>query len=248
MSVKSGNVTVRDIQDLRGTPNDKKDVGSVFVTRQPATRPMREFVNTSGVVQLELLPAFPKLQILTPEVSLERQAASAPLRLCRVTRRMCFMRFIATLALILLLAACAAPDRTLRETVPPNELSTQELEDRIRAAADQVQDLKHRLQRSITVSGGTPMQQGWESLGAGLGKAILRQRLEQARTRLQADISELRKRRSQAFIHSEAAYLEAIRAQVDPDVYPLFELAVLQGIPLERRANFVRSILQFQRE
>ncbi len=65
VSVKSGHVTVRDIRDLRGTLNDKKDVGGVFVTRQPATRPMREFVNTSEVVQLELSPTFPKLQILT---------------------------------------------------------------------------------------------------------------------------------------------------------------------------------------
>ena len=157
------------------------------------------------------------------------------------------MRFVATLLLILILAGCAAPDSSLRDAVPHDELSTQELEDRIRAGTEKVQDLKHALQRPMSVSG-DPMQRGWESLGAGIGKAILRQRLEQARTRLQADVSELRKRRSQAFIESEVAYLEAIRARVDPDIYPLFELAVLQGIPLERRAGFVRAILQFQRK
>ncbi len=65
VSVKSGNVGVGDIRDLRGTLNDKKDVGGVFVTRQPATRSMRKLVDTSGVVKLELLPPFPKMQILT---------------------------------------------------------------------------------------------------------------------------------------------------------------------------------------
>ena len=158
------------------------------------------------------------------------------------------LRFlVAALALILLLAACAAPDGALRETVSPGELSTQELEDRVRAGAERIQDLKDRLRRPVPVSG-EPMQRGWESLGAGIGKAVLGQRLEQARSRLQADVRELRKRRAQAFIESEGAYLEAIRARVDPDVYPLFELAVLQGVPLERRASFVRSILQFQRK
>lgn len=156
------------------------------------------------------------------------------------------------IALTVLLAACAASDSVSRKSssdpqaVPSEKLSTQDLEDRIRSAAERVQDMRRRLQRPSPVSGATSLERGAASLGDGLGKVILRQRLEQARNRLQADVNELRKRRTQSLIQSEIAYLEAIRARVHPDIYPLFELAVLRGVPLERRANFVRSILQFQ--
>ena len=78
VSVKSGAVTVRDIRDLRGTLNDKKEIGGVFVTRQPPTRPMREFVNTSGVINLELLPPFPKMQILTLDEILKGKRPELP--------------------------------------------------------------------------------------------------------------------------------------------------------------------------
>ena len=64
VSVKSGGVGVRDVRDLGGTLNDR-NVGGVFVTRQQPTGPMRSYANTSGVVKLELMPPFPKLQILT---------------------------------------------------------------------------------------------------------------------------------------------------------------------------------------
>ena len=156
------------------------------------------------------------------------------------------------IALTVLLAACAASDSVSRKSssdpqaVPSEKLSTQDLEDRIRSAAERVQDMRRRLQRPSPVSGATSLERGAASLGDGLGKVILRQKLEQARNRLQADVNELRKRRTQSLIQSEIAYLEAIRARVHPDIYPLFELAVLRGVPLERRANFVRSILQFQ--
>ena len=67
VSVKSGNVGVRDMRDLTGTLDDSKDVSGVFVTRQQPTRPMREWANQAGVVSLELIPPFPRMQILTLE-------------------------------------------------------------------------------------------------------------------------------------------------------------------------------------
>ncbi len=156
------------------------------------------------------------------------------------------------IALTILLGACAVSDNASQQssfdpqTMPSEKLSTQELEGRIRSAAEKIQDLKHRLQKPSPTSGTTSLERGAASLGDSLGKVILRRRLEQIRKRLQADVDEFRKRRTQSLIQSEIAYLEAIRARVHPDIYPLFELAVLRGVSLERRADFVRSILQFQ--
>ena len=67
VSVKSGGVGVKDMRDLTGTLDDRKDVSGVFVTRQQPTRPTREWANRAGVVSLELIPPFPRMQILTPE-------------------------------------------------------------------------------------------------------------------------------------------------------------------------------------
>ena len=158
----------------------------------------------------------------------------------RVSKGACtvsdFVRMTGTvIALTVLLAACAASDSASPQlssdpqAIPSEKLSTQELEDRIRSAAEKVQDMKRGLQRPSPVSGATPLERGAASLGDSLGKVILRQRLEQARKRLQADVNELRKRRTQSLMESEMAYLEAIRARVHPDIYPLFELAVLRG-------------------
>ena len=77
VSVKSGGVGVRDVRDLGGTLNDR-NVGGVFVTRQQPTGPMRSYANTSGVVKLELMPPFPKLQILTLDEILNGKRPELP--------------------------------------------------------------------------------------------------------------------------------------------------------------------------
>lgn len=77
VSVKSGGVGVRDVRDLGGTLNDK-NIGGVFVTRQQPTGPMRSYANKSGVVQLELMPPFPRLQILTLDEILNGKRPDLP--------------------------------------------------------------------------------------------------------------------------------------------------------------------------
>ncbi|MDE0034470.1 MAG: DNA methyltransferase [Deltaproteobacteria bacterium] len=79
VSVKSGNVTVRDMRDLKGTL-DRKNVSGVFITRQSPTRPMRELASTSGIVQLEagLIPPFPRMQILTLDEILNGKRPELP--------------------------------------------------------------------------------------------------------------------------------------------------------------------------
>lgn len=90
VSVKSGEVGVAQLRELRGLL-DKKHIAGVFVTRRPPTQPMLDFANQAGIAHLEdpkkqsLLPSrtCPVLQIVT----LEDILAGKPLDLPRPARK-----------------------------------------------------------------------------------------------------------------------------------------------------------------
>ena len=90
VSVKSGNVGVAQLRELKGLL-DEKNVGGVFITRHPPTRPMAEFANTAGIVEIDrpgrkgFLPPYtcPVLQIMT----LEDILTGKPLDLPRPARK-----------------------------------------------------------------------------------------------------------------------------------------------------------------
>ncbi len=73
ISVKSGNVSVSQIRDLRGVLEREDAAIGVFITLQEPTRPMREEAAGAGFWSPEHNPEekFPKLQILTIEELLE---------------------------------------------------------------------------------------------------------------------------------------------------------------------------------
>lgn len=84
VSVKSGNVGVAQLRELKGLL-DAKHVAGVFITRQPPTRPMVEFANTAGVVEIErprkgllLSHTCPVLQIITLEDILTGKPVDLP--------------------------------------------------------------------------------------------------------------------------------------------------------------------------
>jgi len=68
VQVKSGNVAVKDIRDLRGVMQREKAQVGAFITLEPPTRPMIEEAAAAGLYKPEsLLSAVPCLQILTIE-------------------------------------------------------------------------------------------------------------------------------------------------------------------------------------
>ena len=73
ISVKSGNVGVRQIRDLRGVVEREEAAIGVFITLQEPTRPMREEAAGAGFWSPEHNPdeKFPRLQILTIEELLD---------------------------------------------------------------------------------------------------------------------------------------------------------------------------------
>lgn len=84
VSVKSGNVSVAQLRELKGLL-DEKHVAGVFITRQPPTRPMVEFANTAGVAEIDrpgkgFLPSYtcPVLQIMTLEDILTGKPVDLP--------------------------------------------------------------------------------------------------------------------------------------------------------------------------
>lgn len=89
VSVKSGHVGVAQLRELKGVL-DAKNVAGVFITRRPPTRPMIEFANQAGIVQIDrqvkgLLPphSCPVLQVVT----LEDILAGKHIRLPMVSRK-----------------------------------------------------------------------------------------------------------------------------------------------------------------
>jgi len=89
VSVKSGDVGIAQLRELKGLLT-KKQVAGVFVTRQPPTRPMVDFANQAGIVEIGksekgLFPprTCPVLQIVT----LGDILAGQPLNLPRPARK-----------------------------------------------------------------------------------------------------------------------------------------------------------------
>ena len=69
IQVKSGNVGVADIRDLRGTLERERAQIALFITLNPPTRPMQEEATAAGFYEPEHFPdhRFPRVQILTIE-------------------------------------------------------------------------------------------------------------------------------------------------------------------------------------
>ena len=67
VQVKSGNVSVSDIRDLRGTLERERAQIALFITLHPPTRPMQQEATQAGFYEPEHFPEhrFPRLQILT---------------------------------------------------------------------------------------------------------------------------------------------------------------------------------------
>ena len=80
IQVKSGNVSVSDIRDLRGTLERERAQIALFITLNPPTRPMLEEAAAAGFYEPEHFPDhhFPRLQILTIEELLAGAAAQYP--------------------------------------------------------------------------------------------------------------------------------------------------------------------------
>ena len=80
VQVKSGNVSVADIRDLRGTLERERAQIALFITLNPPTRPMLQEALEAGFYEPEHFPEhrFPRLQILTIEELLNGAQAEFP--------------------------------------------------------------------------------------------------------------------------------------------------------------------------
>ena len=80
VQVKSGNVGVKDIRDLRGTLDREKDAAiGVFITLQEPTKPMRIEAESCGFYHSETWQRdYPRLQILTIEQLLNGATVQMP--------------------------------------------------------------------------------------------------------------------------------------------------------------------------
>ena len=80
VQVKSGNVSVSQIRDLKGVLERENAEIGVFITLNPPTRPMREEAVSTGFYEPEHFPdlRFPRLQILTIEELLAGREAEYP--------------------------------------------------------------------------------------------------------------------------------------------------------------------------
>ena len=80
VQVKSGNVSVSQIRDLKGVLEREDAEIGVFITLNPPTRPMRAEAVSAGFYEPEHFPdlRFPRLQILTIEELLAGKEAEYP--------------------------------------------------------------------------------------------------------------------------------------------------------------------------
>ena len=78
--VKSGNVSVTDIRDLRGTLERERAEIALFITLNPPTRPMLQEAAVAGFYEPEHFPdhQFPRLQMLTIAELFEGRQADYP--------------------------------------------------------------------------------------------------------------------------------------------------------------------------
>jgi len=83
LSVKSGNVSVKDIRDLQAVMDREKASAGVFITLQPPTKPMLQEAATSGYLEdipgLRLPKKIAKLQIVTIQELLDGARMNLPL-------------------------------------------------------------------------------------------------------------------------------------------------------------------------
>ena len=82
ISVKSGNVNVRNIRELKGILNGKNKIG-IFITKEKPTKEMTKFANQSGIYEypdtaLPMPQLIPKIQILTLEQVLRGEQPVLP--------------------------------------------------------------------------------------------------------------------------------------------------------------------------
>jgi site-specific DNA-methyltransferase (adenine-specific) len=79
VQVKSGNVSSRDIRDLRGTVEREKSAMGVFITLEPSTAPMeKEAVSAGFYDSLGWKRSYPKIQILTIEELMQGKEVDMP--------------------------------------------------------------------------------------------------------------------------------------------------------------------------
>lgn len=80
VQVKSGNVSVPQIRDLKGVMEREKAQIGLFITLKPPTRPMAQEAASTGFYEPEHYPGFqfPRLQILTIEELLSDKEAQYP--------------------------------------------------------------------------------------------------------------------------------------------------------------------------
>ena len=80
VQVKSGNVSVSQIRDLKGVLEREDAEIGVFITLDPPTRPMQAEAVSTGFYEPEYFPdlRFPRLQILTIEELLDGKEAEYP--------------------------------------------------------------------------------------------------------------------------------------------------------------------------
>ena len=87
-SVKSGQVSVRAVRELKGLLNAKQ-VAGVLITRHAPTAPMRDFARQAGVVQpaqIGLYQADPYPQNPDPDSGRDPKGATSPTTLRRITQ------------------------------------------------------------------------------------------------------------------------------------------------------------------
>ena len=83
ISVKSGNVSVKEVRELKGLLNGKNKIG-IFITKEKPKKPMVEFAKQSGIYEFgETLvvaraPNVPRIQILTLEQILRGEQPVLP--------------------------------------------------------------------------------------------------------------------------------------------------------------------------
>ena len=82
-SVKSGNVSVKDVRDLRGVMDREDATAGVLLTLEEPTKPMLREAATSGMIAdppgLRLPKKIPKLQIVTIQEMLDGARMNLPL-------------------------------------------------------------------------------------------------------------------------------------------------------------------------
>lgn len=65
LSVKSGNITLAVIRDLRGVVTREGAACEILITRNPPLKPMMQEAKEAGTFKPEMFEPFDKLQIVT---------------------------------------------------------------------------------------------------------------------------------------------------------------------------------------